>query len=332
MAAIVALAIIPSAAIAYVLFQLYQETRVLFGRNDVVELDSLLLCNLQPLLKSQREQVGSDPQEERLALLAAAGTPLCRSARVVDSRLSVAKKLRYAQWQITAAQFRFLQGAAILCAFIPAHSRNTAVMQITVVVLAPLLVMSVLDWAVARRFKEFDKDYPVMLMQLISMLKTGMSTITALQAAAQGLHGSSLVRSEIERLVEQLRAGVSEEKAISSFAEDIPHPEIELFVESLLIHMRVGGAVSSTFERLARQVRKRQQFREQAVAAVGMERTSIYCIAAVLGGLFVYMMYASPELVLPESRSHLSTVMFEGSVALILFGFYWSAKVTKIKV
>ena len=53
----------------------------------------------------------------------------------------------------------------------------------------------------------------------------------------------------------------------------------------------VAGATRFFLERLAKQVRKRQQFRDQAVSAVGMERNSIYAIAFIMTGLFILANY-----------------------------------------
>ena len=172
----------------------------------------------------------------------------------------------------------------------------------------------------------------MMLMQFVSLLKTGMNVIAGLEAAGKGLEESSLVRAEIELLVERLRLGLNEEQAVNAFGEDIAHPELELFVQSLLLSRRVGGTLSATLERLARQVRKRQQFREQAVAAVGMERGSIYAIALIMTLLLFYIGFSQPELVLPAFSHPTGQNILQTGFALIVGGFYWSKKVTNIKV
>ena len=99
-----------------------------------------------------------------------------------------------------------------------------------------------------------------------------MNSLTALQAASEGLDPESLVRQEVELMLERLRMGVPEDQSIGSFGEDIFHEEIELFVQALLLSRRVGGNLSDTLERLAKQVRKRQYFRESASAAFGQQR------------------------------------------------------------
>jgi Flp pilus assembly protein TadB len=125
---------------------------------------------------------------------------------------------------------------------------------------------------------------------------------------------------------------LTEEQAINSFAEDVAHPELELFVQSLLLSRKVGGTLSTTLERLAKQVRKRQQFRKQAKAAVGMEQGSIYAIAFIMSGLLAYLTWASPELVLPALKHPVGNKIFQSGLTGIIIGFWWSKQVTNIKV
>ena len=294
--------------------------------------------NLRTLVTAQRNQaaqnIGSKSAEFKtnLAVAAAAESELSRRRSVRSSRMTLEKRLRYARLPITPIQFRAFQIVVTIAVMIPVYTRTTFLIWAMVLLLTPLVIGSMLDYVVAKRFKAFDKDYPVMLMSFVSLLKTGMSTITGLEAAAQGLDDDSLVRAEVELLIERLRLGLTEEQAISSFGEDIPHPEIELFVQGLLLSRKVGGQLSQTLERLAKQVRKRQQFRMQAVAAVGMERSSTYMIAVIMTLLMIYLSYTAQELIVPALDHKWGKYIFQGGIMMIFMGFYWSRRVTNIKV
>jgi tight adherence protein B len=297
--------------------------------------------NLRALVASQRATSqqragGNEPASRQnranLAIAAAEESSLSKKKVAGTSRVTLEKKLRYARWPITPIQFRGIQVFALMILFLPAYLHFTIFIQILVFCLAPLIVGSVLDAAVERRFEAFDKDYPVLLLSYVSLLKTGMNAIQGLEAAAKGLEPESVVRAEVELLIERLRLGLTEEQAIGAFGEDIAHPELELFVQSLILSRRVGGTLSQTLERLAKQVRKRQQFRKQAVAVVGMERSSLYMIAVIMGLLLGYLIITSPALVMPAFKHPLGNKIFQAGVALIIFGFYWSRRVTDIKI
>ena len=295
--------------------------------------------NLRALVASQRNtsKPGEAPSnrgpKSNLALAAAAESKISKKKSGGGAgRMNLEKKLRYARWPITPLQFRAIQGFVTLFLFLPVYLHATIFIQFLIMVLTPLIVMSALDYAINRRFEAFDQDYPVLLLSYVSLLKTGMNAIQGLDAAAKGLDPDSLVRAEVELLIERLRLGLTEEQAISAFGEDVAHPELELFVQSLILSRRVGGTLSQTLERLAKQVRKRQQFRKQAVAVVGMERSSLYMIAVIMGLLLAYLIFTSPQLVIPAFSHPLGNKIFQCGIMLIFLGFYWSRKVTNIKV
>ncbi len=296
-------------------------------------------ASLRSLVQAQRaqndpfrENGGSKKPKENLAFVAAEDPALSRKKLQQSSTLTLEKRLKYAQWKISPLQFNAIKIFVTIVVFIAARSFLALPMQILALFLTPSVVDAVLSRAMDKRFKAFDADYPVLLLSYVSLLKTGMSTIAGLEAAAKGLDPGSLVRSECELLVERLRLGLTEEQAINAFGEDIAHPELELFVQSLLLSRKVGGTLSTTLERLAKQVRKRQQFRHQAKSAVGLEQGSIYAIAVIMSALMGYMCYASPDLVFPALKNELGNKFFQGGFALIIVGFWWSKKVTNIKI
>jgi tight adherence protein B len=183
-----------------------------------------------------------------------------------------------------------------------------------------------------KRFNRFDADYPQFLLSFVGMLKIGLNPIQALEAASGSLDERSLVRVEVELMLERLKLGVSEERSIGSFGEDVNHPEIELFVQSLILSRRVGGNLSETVDRLSRQVRKRQHFRQSAEAAVGLQRGSIIFILAILVGLEGYLYLVWPECVITTWTDPGATKVAQVGLTMILIGLYWVRQVTKIRV
>ena len=296
--------------------------------------------NLRALVTAQRAEATNFGQgvpsggstKDSLALAAAEEAEGDENQRKASDKESLEKRLIYGNWPITPFQFRAIQVVATILLFIAARAVFGFWIQALAILLTPLIVGAVLDYFVKKRFKAFDEDYPVMLLSYVGLLKTGMSTIVGLEAAGKGLEEGSLVRGEIELLIERLRVGMTEDQAINAFGEDIPHPELELFVQSLILSRRVGGTLSETLERLAKQVRKRQQFRSQAVAAVGMERSSLWAIAGIMSLLLGYLMLSSPELITPAFKDDFGRSIFEAGLFLIIVGMYWSRRVTDIKV
>lgn len=297
--------------------------------------------NLRSLVAAQRnvrdplkggDQGKKMSSKDNLALAAAAESSVMKRKLATGSRLTLEKRLTYAQWSITPLQFRIIQFFFTILVFLVVRMYFNILLQLICAALTPLFVDGILQRAIDKRFQIFDRDYPTLLLSYVSLLKTGMTVIGGLDAAAKGLPADSLVKTEVELLIERLKLGLTEDQAINAFGEDVAHPELELFVQSLLLSKRVGGNLSGTLERLSKQVRKRQQFRQQAVSVVGLERSSIKAIAFIMTTLQLYILYSSPELILPAFSHQTGSQIFQGGLGLIILGFYWSKIVTNIKV
>lgn len=245
--------------------------------------------------------------------------------------LTVTKRLKYAEIDIPTIFFHGAEVVISLVSFSIAFKFFDIPLQVVSLISGPLICRAVLNQIVNHRFKSFDRDYPPFILSLVGLLKTGMNPIQAMEAAANGLEETSLVRFEVEQMLERLRLGVPEDKSIGTFAETVYHPEIELFVQALLLSRKVGGTLSDTLERLAKQIRKRQQFRSAAVAAVGLQRGSIYFIIGILISLFLYIRIVFPEMTY-SLLTPLGWQVTQGAVIVMGLGIFWVRQVTKLKV
>jgi len=250
-----------------------------------------------------------------------------------DYTSSLQKRLKYAQLSgFHPYVFALAMLGISTVAFVFVSRYFGWVFQVMAILTGPMIVNFFINRRIAQRFKAFDKDYPQFLLSLVGMLKTGLNPIQALEAAAANLEERSLVRIEVDLMLERLRLGVSEERSIGSFGEDIDHAEIELFVQALLLSRRVGGNLSDTLDRLARQVRKRQYFRQSAVGAVGLQRGSIIFILGILGVLEFYLYTVWPASVIETWTDPSVREYAQMALAMIILGVFWVRQVTKIRV
>ncbi len=288
--------------------------------------------NIRNLVATQRQNEGFSSPERAKRQSIFESAQESRVQKTTTSALTIQKRLKYAQWPITPLIFRFAQVGVSLFMFGLVSLKLNIVMQLFSLLSGPLFMGWLLNLCMDKRFKAFDSDYPQFLLSLVGLLKTGMNIMGAIEAATQSLEEGSLLRHEVLLMSERLRLGVSEDKSIGSFGEDIFHPEIELFVQALLLSRRVGGNLSETLDRLAKQVRKRQFFRASASAAVGMQRGSIWIIIAILVALEVYLYFIYPAAVTGAWASEMGWQVWQGGVIVIILGIWWVRQVTKIRV
>lgn len=245
------------------------------------------------------------------------------------------RRLRCAGWGMMPLTFRVLQiGGAFLGAILFfTFGFGLKILWIPFGFGTGLFVVNaVLANRIQKRFKNFDNDYPNFLLSLCGLLKTGMNPMQAIEAAIEPLDDSSLLRMEVKLMIERLRFGVLEEASIGAFGENIDHPEIELFVQAIMLSRRLGGTLSDTLERLAKQVRKRQFFRGSAAAAVSLQRGSVWVIMGILAGLMGYILLVYPPLVTEGFKLPIGQVIWQVGIMLMMTGVWWVRQVTKLRI
>jgi len=259
-----------------------------------------------------------------------------KSVEVEPDRIrgvTLTMKLRYANlaW-MPPYVVSLLQILVSLVAFAIAFTYLRLPLQIAASLMGPLVVNSWINRRIRKRVQRFDADFAQFLLSVVGMLKTGLNPIQALESAADSLEDESSVRQEVELMLERVRMGVSEDRSIGSFGEDIDQPEIELFVQALLLSRRVGGTLSDTLDRLAKQIRKRQTFKLAANGAVSMQRGSIYSIIVVIAGVQLYMLLIAPDMVVGAWTNPKLAGWAQCSVVITLLAVLLINKLTKIKI
>jgi len=294
---------------------------------------------LRSLIQSQRKSkrpVGLNSEKDKYdagaaALLAAKHGNSLKTSKDI-TRPGLDRLIYYARWPITAGQFKTIKWATTVIVIGGIYPFVKIPLILLALIMSPLLVDTILQRAVKKRFNNFDRDYPDFLMSLVSRIKSGMNPFTGIESASSGFNESSLLRAEVLLMLERVKLGIQEEQAIGEFGETIPHPEIELFVQALILSRRVGGNLSQTIERLAKQVRKRQEFRKKAIAAVSMERASGFMIAGIMSLTLVAISVISPDLILGAFESDSGQLTFQSGILLVGLGFYLAKIITEIKV
>jgi tight adherence protein B len=251
----------------------------------------------------------------------------------VQRRLTLAMRLKYARLEgVPPYVISIAQVVISLVAFLLARAYLKEVLQVVSLFVGPMVV----NWWINRRIKKrvvkFEADFSQFLLSVVGMLKTGLNSVQALQSAADSLEEESLVRQEVELMLERFRVGVPEDRSIGSFGEDVMQPEIELFVQALLLSKRVGGNLSDSLERLAKQTRKRQNFKSQAQAGVSMQRSSLYLIIAIIMGMQGYLYLVNPVMVTGAWTHPSLAGVAQAVLVLIFLAVFWLRKMTNIKV
>ena len=135
------------------------------------------------------------------------------------------------------------------------------------------------------RALEFAQDYSTMLLAAASSVKVGLTPYEALERSTRLLAKNSLVRAEVETLLNKLVSGAARRETVREFAASIRQPDLELFRSAFLLVLDNGGRFAPTLARLAAVSNNRAVLiRSAAVSTASMRMTAniLLAVAPVL--------------------------------------------------
>ena len=137
------------------------------------------------------------------------------------------------------------------------------------------------DSRAERRAAEFSSDYPTILLACASSIKVGMTPYMALERSIRLLTKGSLVRKEVERLLDNLQRGLPKEDALASFGASIRQSDLQLFRSAFLLVLDNGGRFAPTLERLAMVSKERSNLINSALVSTATMRMTANILLAV---------------------------------------------------
>lgn len=189
-----------------------------------------------------------------------------------------------------------------------------------------------LQQKVSTRIARFEKDYPAFLISLASAVKSGKDPLQALISIRELFLDGSILKEKLKETLDRISTGETQEDAIFKFADDIKHPDIDLFRVAFILSKREGSGLYKPLNRLTRVTRQRQSFRRKTKGAVAMQKMSGYGI--LLSGMFI----AGMQIVMNKDNFIVAIhdpmgvkIMLAGGM-LLLAGIGWMMYITREKL
>jgi len=191
----------------------------------------------------------------------------------------------------------------------------------TVVGLALAYVpLFVLNYLRARRLRMFSQQLPYVLDLLKSSLESGHSLIRALQMAAQNL--AEPTASELQKVVEQVRVGMSLAIALEGMYRRVPVDELGFLAAATHVQSDIGSSLAEILEHVSQSIRTRQRLDAQVHTLTAQARASALIVALlplVILGAFTLLKpdYARPLFVDPLGIRLLEAALAANAIAFI---------------
>lgn len=182
------------------------------------------------------------------------------------------------------------------------------------------------------RVRNFDSDYPALLIALASSVRSGLDPLVALMNCEYIFSLQSEIRKAVACFRLDIENAFTEEKAIKRFASSINHPDLQLFRVAFLLARREGSSLGECLHRLAKVTRQRQSFRRKVRAAIAMQKLSAFGIAGCTIVIGIIQYTSNPKALNEALNNPAGFKILLFGVALIIVGLIWMLKIARSRV
>ncbi|HID52748.1 MAG TPA: secretion system protein [Anaerolineae bacterium] len=140
--------------------------------------------------------------------------------------------------------------------------------------------------AAGKRMRAFDNQLSDTLNLWVNALRSGYSVLQGMEAIATELPPP--VSVEFERVVQEVRLGLSVEAALDNMYRRVPSEDLDLIITAVNIQREVGGNLAEVLESISHTIRERVRIKGEIRTLTAQGRISgtiISLLPIVLGGL-----------------------------------------------
>ena len=181
-----------------------------------------------------------------------------------------------------------------------------------------------------QRMRKFNEQLEDALLSMSSSLKAGFSINQALEVIAR--ENRHPISFEFNLLIQELRLGVTLDKALDKMSRRLECPDFELVAVSILTARQTGGELTATLERLAGVIRERVRITARIRALTAQGRMQALIIALMPFALFFAMMNIVPDMMNAFFSTVPGVLSLLGVIALDVTGFFMIRRITNIDI
>ncbi|MCA9943423.1 MAG: type II secretion system F family protein [Ardenticatenaceae bacterium] len=146
-----------------------------------------------------------------------------------------------------------------------------------------------------RRMQAFDAQLSDTLNLWVNALRSGYSVLQAMEAIATELPPP--VSAEFERVVQEVRLGLSVEQALANMYRRVPSEDLDLVITAVNIQREVGGNLAEVLDTISYTIRERVRIKGEIRTLTAQGRVSgwIISLLPLVLGFILYLI--NPEYV-----------------------------------
>jgi tight adherence protein B len=181
-----------------------------------------------------------------------------------------------------------------------------------------------------RRSTLFGEQLPETLTMICGALRGGFSLAQSLAMVAREARNPT--RSELERVSQEVRLGLSLNDALDNLVARLRSTDLELVVTAIKINGRVGGNLTEILESISVTIRERDKLRREVRVITSMQRMSSYVIGGMPPALALMLFAINPEYMKKLFQPGITLCIPIAAVIFSVTGFVVIQKISDIKV
>lgn len=146
-----------------------------------------------------------------------------------------------------------------------------------------------------RRMSAFDSQLSDTLNLWVNALRSGYSVLQAMEAIATELPPP--VSVEFERVVQEVRLGLSVENALANMYRRVPSEDLDLVITAVNIQREVGGNLAEVLDTISYTIRERVRIKGEIRTLTAQGRVSGWIISLLPVALGFILFLINPEYV-----------------------------------
>ena len=161
------------------------------------------------------------------------------------------------------------------------------------VIIGAFIPRMVTNFLATRRLNNFDSQLSDTLNLWVNSLRSGYSVLQGMESIATEMPPP--ISSEFERVVQEVRLGLSLDQALGNMLRRVPSDDLDLVVTAVNIQREVGGNLAEILDIISFTIRERVRIKREIRTLTAQVRGSAYIVTALPGalGFILYMINPS---------------------------------------
>jgi len=196
-----------------------------------------------------------------------------------------------------------------------------------------------IGFAANRRVRAFNNQLGDTLTLWVNALRAGSSVLQGMETIAT--ESPTPISVEFERVVQEVRLGLSVEQALDNMYNRVPSDDLDLVITAVNIQREVGGNLAEVLDNISFTIRERVRIKGEIRTLTAQGRISGWIITFLPVALGVLMYFINPEyiselwvreepFILPNFPCGWAVIGF--SVGMIGLGGYAISRIVDIEV